>query len=170
MCTDSLAKLPIFDGMSERERDEALALGRRVDAKAGEHIITQGKMVRNLWFIREGECEVTRRTEGGCQLNLTKLGPNSQFGEMSFFHAAPHSADVIARTDMKLVCLSREDYDTLLASGNPVAFKLALNSLKQLAERLRKTDEWITNLVCGENHKPTPSEWTAFREIIFRGS
>ena len=169
MTTDSLAKLPIFHGMSDRERDEALALGKIVEVKSGEPIITQGKMVRNLWFIREGECQVTRRTEGGCQLNLAKLGPNTQFGEMSFFHAAPHSADVIALTDMKLVCLSREDYDKLLASGNPVAFKLAMNSLEQLAERLRRTDEWITNLVCGENHKPSASEWTAFRNRIFRG-
>jgi CRP-like cAMP-binding protein len=169
MTSDSLAKLPIFHGMSDQERDEALALGQLVELGAGEHIITQGKMVRNLWFIREGECEVTRRTEGGCQLNLAKLGPSSQFGEMSFFHAAPHSADVIALTDMKLVCLSRDDYDALLASGNPVAFKLAMNSLEQLAERLRRTDEWITNLVCGENHKPSPSEWTTFRNLIFRG-
>lgn len=169
MNSDSLARLPIFHGMSEQERDEALALGQLVEVDAGEHIITQGKMVRNLWFIREGECEVTRRTEGGCEFNLAKLGPNSQFGEMSFFHAAPHSADVIALTDMKLVSLSRENYDALLASGNPVAFKLAMNSLEQLAERLRRTDEWITNLVCGENHKPTPSEWTAFRDLIFRG-
>lgn len=169
MTTDSLANLPIFHGMSDEERDKALALGHRVEVRAGEQIITQGKMVRNLWFILSGECEVTRRTEGGCQLNLAKLGPNSQFGEMSFFHAAPHSADVVALTDMKLVRLSREDYDALVAAGNPIAFKLAMNSLEQLAERLRRTDEWITNLVCGEKLKPTPSEWTSFREIIFRG-
>lgn len=169
MSTDSLAKLPIFHGMTDAERDEALACGKRVEVDAGEHLITQGKMVRNLWFIRAGECQVTRRTEGGCQLNLATLGPNSQFGEMSFFHAAPHSADVIALTEMKLVRLSREDYDALLASGNPIAFKLAMNSLEQLAERLRRTDEWITNLVCGTDHKPSMSEWTNFREIIFRG-
>lgn len=169
MSTESLANLPIFHGMCEAERDEALSLGQHVAVSAGDYLITQGKMVRNLWFIRSGECEVTRQTEKGCQLNLAKLGPGVQFGEMSFFHAAPHSANVIAVTDMKLVRLAREDYDTLLDSGNPVAFKLALNALQQLAERLRKTDEWITNLVCGEDHKPTPSEWTSFREIIFRG-
>ena len=92
-----------------------------------------------------------------------------QFGEMSFFHAAPHSADVIALTDVQLLRLGRKDYDTLISASNPIALKLAMNSLEQLADRLRRTDEWITNLVCGENHKPTPSEWTSFREIIFRG-
>jgi len=170
MTKDSLASLPIFQGMSDDERGELLAVARRVEVSAGDHIITQGKMLRNLWFILEGQCEVTRRTEGGCQLNLATLEPHTQFGEMSFFHAAPHSADVIARTDMQLLRLSREDYDALLKAGNPVAYRLAMNSLEQLSDRLRRTDEWITNLVCGENHKPTPSEGTSFREMRLSGA
>ena len=169
MNNDSLAQLPIFHGMSDSQRGELLAIGHRVKVAAGEQIITQGKLVQNLWFILAGECEVTRRTEAGCQLNLAKLEPPMQFGEMSFFHAAPHSADVIALTNMELLRLGREDYDALNSAGNPVAIKLAMNSLEQLSDRLRLTDEWITNLVCGEDHKPTPSEWTSFREIIFRG-
>lgn len=170
MTKDSLASLPIFHGMSDDERGELLSVGHRVEVSAGEHIITQGKMLRNLWFILEGECEVTRRTDAGCQLNLATLEPHMQFGEMSFFHAAPHSADVIAQTDMQLLRLGRDDYDALVEAGNPVAFKLAMNSLEQLSDRLRRTDEWITNLVCREDHQPTPSEWTSFREIIFRST
>ena len=170
MTSDSLAQLPIFLGMTDEERGELLSAAHRVDVKANEKIITQGKMVRNLWFVLSGECEVTRSTESGCQLNLAQLGPNMQFGEMSFFHAAPHSADVIALTDMQLLRLSREDFDKLCEEGKQVAFKLAMNSLHQLAERMRRTDEWITNLVCGEQHTPTPSEWTSFREILFKGS
>lgn len=169
MTNESLANLTIFQGMSDQERDQVLDLAQRVQIGPGEQIITQGKMVRNLWFILSGRCEVTRRTESGCQLKLAELGPFSQFGEMSFFHAAPHSADVQAMTEMELVRLAREDYDRLVADGNPVAFRLALNALEQLADRLRRTDQWITELVCKENHKPTASEWTTFRELIFRG-
>jgi len=169
MSNNSLAELPIFNGMSTAEVQEALACAHPVEISAGEQIINQGQLVPNLWFIREGRCEVKRRTEAGCELKLAELGPNTQFGEMSFFHAAPHSADVIALTDMKLLRMSRDDYDQLSADGNPIAFKLAINSLEQLAERLRRTDQWITDLVCKENHQPTPSEWTSFRKLIFRG-
>ncbi|NOZ39584.1 MAG: cyclic nucleotide-binding domain-containing protein [Planctomycetes bacterium] len=169
MTNNSLAQLPIFHGMSDDQRNELLAIGHRVEVDAGEQIITQGKLVQNLWFILAGQCEVRRRTEAGCEIKLATLEPNMQFGEMSFFHAAPHSADVFALTDMQLLRLGRDDFDTLCAAGNPVAFKLTMNSLEQLSDRLRRTDEWITNLVCGENHKPTPSEWATFREIIFRG-
>ena len=169
MTNDSLAELTIFQGMDDAEREQLLAIAEPIHVGAGEQIITQGKMVRNLWFILSGRCEVTRRTDSGCQLNLAELGPFVQFGEMSFFHAAPHSADVVALTEMELLRLAREDYDALADAGNPVAFKLALNSLEQLANRLRRTDEWITELVCKENHQPTPSEWTTFRKLIFRG-
>jgi len=169
MSNNSLAKLPIFNGMSSDEIQEALACAHAVEIGAGEKIISQDKHVPNLWFIREGRCEVRRRTEAGCELKLAELESGAQFGEMSFFHAAPHSADVIALTDMKLLKMAREDYDQLCADSNPIAFKLALNSLEQLADRLRRTDQWITNLVCKENHQPTPSEWTSFRKLVFRG-
>lgn len=170
MTNNSLAQLPIFQGMSDDERSELLSIGHQVEISAGEQILTQGKLVQNLWFILAGKCEVNRHTDAGCQIKLATLEPNTQFGEMSFFHAAPHSADVVAITDMELLRLGREDFDTLCAAGNPVAFKLAMNSLEQIADRLRRTDEWVTNLVCGEDQKPTPSEWTTFRTIIFRGS
>lgn len=169
MPEDSLAKLPIFSGMSSVEIKEALGCACTVEVEAGEHIITQGKMVQNLWFIREGRCEVKRRTAADGSLVLAELGPGMQFGEMSFFHPDPHSADVVALTSMQLLCLTRPNYDRLAAEGNPIAFKLAINSLEQLAERLRRTDKWITELVLKDNHQPTTNEWTSFREIVFRG-
>lgn len=169
MSDNPLANLPIFNDMSEKEVCEALDCAHPVEYGPGEQIIVQGQLEQNLWFIRQGRCEVKRRTEAGCELRLAELGPDTQFGEMSFFHAAPASADVIAITEMQLLRMARKEYDKLCADGNPIAFKLALNSLEQLAERLRRTDQWITELVCQENHKPTASEWTSFRTLIFRG-
>ena len=169
MDDSALAKLRIFLGMDEEERRELLDLTHLVEFEAGEKIITQGRLVQNLWFVLEGTCEVTRRTDSDCILKLAELQPTTVIGEMSFFHAAPHSADVIAQTKMRLLRLGREDFDRWAFEQHPVAFKLMFNSLEQLSERLRLTDQWITELVCKENHQPTPSEWTSFREILFRG-
>jgi CRP/FNR family transcriptional regulator, cyclic AMP receptor protein len=170
MKPDAFSCLSIFKDLTDAERAEIMALAEPVEVAKGEQIITQGKQVPNLWFIVEGKCQVTRRTESGCQLNLTELEAYTHFGEMSFFHDAPHSADVIALTDMKLLRLSRTAFNKLCASGSPVALKLTLNCIQQLANRLRSTDQWITELVCKENHQPTPSEWTNFRELIFKGA
>jgi len=164
-----LSKLPLCCGMNADERREILEIAHRIHVGPGEQIITQGRLKHNLWIVLEGRCQVTRRTDAGCQINLAELGPNTQFGEMSFFHPSPHSADVVALTEMELLRISRTDFDRWFATGNPVALKLTLNCVEQLAERLRRMDAWITDLMCKENHKPSTNEWTSFREIIFRG-
>ena len=169
MHRESLEELGIFEDLSPAERKEILALTRPVEVAAGEQIITQGNRKQNLWFILEGRCQITRRTEAGCELKLAELEPYTHFGEMSFFHPAPHSANVVALTDMKLLQLTREDFDRLAASGCGSALKLVVNCVKELATRLRRTDQWITALECQENHQPTPSEWTVFRDLIFKG-
>ncbi|QEG33168.1 Crp/Fnr family transcriptional regulator [Bythopirellula goksoeyrii] len=166
---ESLDGLKIFQDFTEEERREILTLTQPVEVNKGEQIITQGHHKQNLWFILEGRCQITRRTESGCQLNLAELEPFTHFGEMSFFHPAPHSADVVALTDMKLLRLTREAFDKLAATGCGSALKLVVNCVRVLAERLRRTDQWITELECKENHKPTPSEWTVFRDLIFKG-
>jgi CRP/FNR family cyclic AMP-dependent transcriptional regulator len=168
MTDNSLAGLAIFRGMSAGQREEALSKAQHIEVKSGEKLISQGETEQNLWFSLSGHCEVKRRTAAGKELKLAELGPRSQFGEMSFFHASPNSADVIATTDMRLLRLSRKDYDRLCESGNPVAFKIALNSLEQLSDRLRRTDQWVTDLVTEGNHKPSASEWTSFRELVFQ--
>jgi len=170
MQADSLEGLAIFNYFTDVERRDLLSLAEPVEVAKGEQIITQGKQTPALWFILEGKCQISRRTESGAVLKLTELEPFTHFGEMSFFHSAPHSADVIAMTDMKLLRLTRSDFNKLCEVGSPVAFKLVINCVEQLANRLRSTDQWITELVCKENHQPTPSEWTNFRELIFKGS
>ena len=84
----ALAKLRIFLGMDEQERQQLLALTHPVEIDSGEVIIPQGRIIQNLWFILEGRCEVSCQTESGCRLKLAELEPYRVLGEMSFFHAA----------------------------------------------------------------------------------
>ena len=170
MTVDPFACLAIFKDVADDERAAILSHAEAVEVPRGERIITQGNHTPNLWFIVEGKCQVTRRTDTGCQLTLSELDACSHFGEMSFFQDAPHSADVIAMTDVKLLRLSRSAFEDLCTSDSQLALKLTLNCIHQLANRLRSTDKWITDLVCKENYRPTASEWTDFRQLIFKGA
>lgn len=170
MSNAELANLSTFRDFTETEWEQLMALSETIEFAKGEKVLAQGHMERNLWFILEGTCQITRRTESGCQVNLAELGPMTQFGDMTFFDGATHSADVIALTNMRLLRLSREGFDKLVADASPVALKLVLNCARDLAERLRRTDAWITDLVCQDDHQPTLSEWSAFRDLVFRGA
>ena len=85
---------------------------------------------------------------------LAELEPYSLFGEMSFFSPAPHSANVVAKTPVKLLSIARSDYDDLIRDGVSAAYKLAYNVVESVADRLRRMDEWIAELA-GPRH-PEP--------------
>ena len=169
MTDESFAKLPIFAGMSRDERQQLLSLTERVPFATGEKIVTQNSQVQNLWFILTGECEIIRHMAGEKELKLAKLGPEAMFGEIAFFHAAAATADVVALSDMELLRLSREAFDRLVAQGNMVAYKLALNSVEQIADHLHVAIDWITELVTKEGAQSSASEWASFRDLVFRG-
>jgi CRP-like cAMP-binding protein len=110
--------------------------------------------------------------QAGEQLALAVLEPYSIFGEMSFFHKAPHSASVRAQTSVELLCIARGDYDDLIREGAWGAYKLAFNAVASLAERLRRMDEWVAELA-GEparaisSTEGRSSEWADFRDRMF---
>ena len=65
MPADSLACLAIFNHFTDIERHESMSLAKPLEVSEGEQIITQGKQTPALWFIIEGKCQISRRTEVG---------------------------------------------------------------------------------------------------------
>ena len=108
MTNNTLSQLPFCCGMTDDERSQLLEIAEHVQFNKGEKLVTQDQLKQNLWIVLEGLCQVTRRTDSGCQVNLAELGPGNHFGEMSFFHTAPNSADVIALSDMELLRIDRK--------------------------------------------------------------
>jgi CRP-like cAMP-binding protein len=164
-----LAELPIFDGMDAQQRRKLADIGAVHAFRHGEVVLEQGESSQQLWIVLSGSCRVLRnpRTQPGCVVQLAELGPQDHFGEMSFFHEAPHSATVEATAPAELLRIERGDYDRLIEQGEVAAYKLALNCVDELADRLRRMDEWVTDLVCQQRDERQVSEWTRFREKLF---
>lgn len=187
-----MQKIPIFRGLNETECRQLAETITTKEFAGGDFVIEQGKNCQNLWVLLEGTCEVVRQPTGASladpptsrgpandlasnakPLILAKLEPYSHFGEMSFFHPAPHSAHVVARSPVRLLCMARSDYDDLIQEGVTAAYKLAYNSVQGLADRLRKMDERVIEFAshnCQPDDQPPPAhEWSAFREKLFDG-
>jgi CRP-like cAMP-binding protein len=90
---------------------------------------------------------------------------------MSFFSPAPHSASVVAKTPVRLLSITRQDYDKLLAAGSLAAYKLAYNVVQSLAHRLRRMDDWVAELSTSEKSngkaEEVVPEWHEFRKKLF---
>lgn len=174
---DQLAQMSIFAGMSDLQRRQIVEIATTVEFSPGETILRQGDSSQNLWIVVEGQCEVTRKNgvghAGDEAIVLAELGPYSQFGEMSFFHAAPHSASVQAKTPVALLRVEKQRFDQLVEDQCWAAYMLAENIIHQLAERLRRMDQWVADLLAEETPQEAApqervvAEWHSFREKLF---
>jgi CRP/FNR family cyclic AMP-dependent transcriptional regulator len=146
----TLQQIPLFRGLNETELRQVAEIAQPKEFAPGEVIICQGQRSQELWLLMEGKCEVIKSVEEpetGDSVLLAVLGPESYFGEMSFFHSAPHSASVRAKTPVKLLKVIRGDYEELIQEGCRAAYKLAYNTVESLSEKLRKMDAWVATLM-----------------------
>lgn len=170
---DVLRQLPILEGLTEAECAQIGEIAEVANFQAGESIIEQGTSSQVLWIVLEGTCEVLMRFDGSGQNRpptvLAELGPQSNFGEMSFFHRAPHSASVRAKTPVKLLRIERTKFDALIPCEGNAACKVALNTIETLAERLRRMGQWVAELAADKPPHRREPEWNQLRTKVFDG-
>ena len=163
-----LSEFGIFEGMTAQDRTELLERMELHHYSPKDRILREGLSIQILWVIVKGHCAVTKtHGEDSTERNLAELGPGDIFGEMSFFCSAPHSASIMTMTDVEVLMLRRDKYDELEAAGSTAAYKIATNTAAVLAERLRRMDDWVRNLVDkpgGAGHK---EEWQQFRSKVY---
>jgi len=171
--SDILARIPIFAGLSEAQRQEVVALGEVKSLAPGDVLLRQGQTSQDLWVLLEGACEVhkqlTSRSATAEPTLLAVLEPYSSLGEMSFFSPAPHSASVCAKTAIKLFRLPRARFDELLKSAPAIASHIATNTIASLAERMRHMDDWVVELLAHKPPDPRIPEWNEMRRRVFDG-
>jgi CRP-like cAMP-binding protein len=173
---ETLRHIPLLNGLNESEFRQMADVIQLRQFASGEYIIRQGDESRDLWIVVSGQCEVVRRLKPGDEnhqpaesLMLAVLEPFNHFGEMSFFHPAPHSADVRARGPLELIQITHADYADMIQEGVWAAFKLAYNVVQQLAQRLRRMDEWVAELANNPQAAGHVPEWSRFRNKLFNG-
>ena len=168
-----LKRIPIFQGFTDAECRQLADLATVTEFEPADVVVHQGQKSQDLWILLDGCCEVVKQLDGKNSksetIELAVLEPYSCFGEMSFFHPAEHSASVRAKTAVRLLCLPRRRFDSLLEKHASAACKLACNTVVGLAARLREMNEWVAEL---EGRKPAGklgAEWGELRRKVFDG-
>ncbi len=165
-----LARVPALRGLNAGERHQLQEIGREKTFEPGERVLVQGKTSQFLWFVLEGQCQVVRDTTHDGPVVLAELGPLQLFGEMSFFSPAPHSANVVAKTAIRLLCIDRSDYDDLIRDNVPAAYKLAYNIVEGVAAKLRRMNDRLAELSAEQDGQDDRHlEWRQFRDRLFKG-
>lgn len=165
----SLDSCPLFQGLSVSERAEIAGLLETRSFSAGDVMVQEGDERQVLGILLSGHVTVSKKLKSGRKQELARLETNDVFGEISFFHPGPHSATVTADSAVDVALLSRSRFDLLLRVASVAAYKMAFNSIRVLAERLRHMDELAGNLEASADNHPQREEWREFQSKMYSG-
>jgi CRP-like cAMP-binding protein len=109
--TSRIAAFPAFADVPETELDELATVMREVEFAAGTRVVTQDDYGTAIYFIEEGHADVL--TDGDDATDL--LGPGDVFGEIALLLTGQRTATVVARTPLRLLALSGQDFERIRA-------------------------------------------------------
>ena len=138
-----LAQAPLFAALDSDAAQALQAAARTRRFRRGDIVFAEGESGDALYVVIDGKVKIFRTSPDGRENMLAVLGPGEMFGELSLFDPGPRTATVAAITDCALTSLAHEMLRPWLA-GRP---ELGVQLLQALAQRLRRTNEAMADLV-----------------------
>lgn len=163
---DDLRGIPLLAGLDDVALTELISHCEAAICPPQSIIISQGAQERALIIVLDGNVQIRLAVPHVGDELVAELPAGSVFGEVSFFHAAPHSATVQCVEPARLLRLQRSKFDELKAANNVTALTLAANAAEILAERLQQVDRWIAQRLTEVQDQRIHQSWRAFRERL----
>lgn len=127
---DLLAHIDLFRDMSISKAAELLRISRPSVHAAGDYIVRAGDAAERFYVVEYGEVDVFH--DGVWR---ARYGRYDYFGEIGIVLDQPRNADVIARTDSKLLTISRADFLSFVHDTS------LLRTLRRVASN-KLSDSW----------------------------
>ena len=99
-----------------------------LEVEAGATVITLDDYGTAIYFVEQGEADVLRETGAN-----KEVGPGNVFGEIGLLLTGQRTATVVARTPMRLLTLSGQDFDRIRARVPEVERSLGRLGLERTA-------------------------------------
>jgi CRP-like cAMP-binding protein len=106
--TNRIAALSAFASLPAAELDELAGAMDVVEVDAGTNVVTVDDYGTAIYF-EEGAADVVIDSSDSAE----RLGPGDAFGEISLLLTGQRTATVVARTPMRLLSLSGQDFERI---------------------------------------------------------
>jgi len=133
----------LFAGLDDEATSALLKFMKPRSLRRGTALFREGDSGDELYIVSTGKLKVGRESVDGRENLLSVVGPGEIIGELALFDPGPRSSTVTAVSQTELLSLKHDDLTTWL-QDRPQA---AMNLLKALAQRLRRTNETVGDLV-----------------------
>ena len=137
-----LKEIPIFSELSNKDLERILQVASRQKYYKGNLILIEEEIGSTMFVILSGRVKISRISDDGREVILSILSEGDFFGEMSLLDGQTRSANVTATEESELLVIRREEFLQILHDYP----QIAINLLKELAQRIRKSDEHIKSL------------------------
>jgi N-acyl-L-homoserine lactone synthetase len=134
-----LEGIPLLHDLSYADARRFIGVGTLKRCHAGDVLVRQGDVGRELFVVIGGEVEVRRADRKGVSKLVAELGRGEVFGEMAYLSEAPRTADVIALGAGEVLVLNQQMMQRAIVEMPAVAARVLFNLSLVLADRLGKT-------------------------------
>jgi CRP-like cAMP-binding protein len=104
-----LEAIPLFAGLSKKQREQLSRFADEVDIAEGKLLVREGDFAYEFFAIEEGTASVEHDGEA-----LGTLGPGDYFGEIALLETERRTASVRAASSMRLIVMTGPDFRHLL--------------------------------------------------------
>lgn len=110
-----LSQVKILESLEPYERTKLADAFKIINYKAGEYVIREDEPGNTFYFISEGEAIATKTLEAGKPpVEVMQYQKGDYFGERALIKNEPRAANVIAKSDITVLCLDRHMFKRLL--------------------------------------------------------
>jgi CRP-like cAMP-binding protein len=130
-----LATVPLFAGLSRKERRAVAQRTDEVDLEQGHKMVREGEFSYEFFAIEEGTAEVRRGEQ-----YLAELGPGDFFGEMGLVGDVTRNASVIATSPVRVIVMTAQAFRQTKRELPEVCARIE----KEIAQRCRHLEDAAT--------------------------
>ena len=141
MDLDLLARVPLFEGLSQAQLKKVAEVCETEDVQRGAYVFREGEPGASMYVVVQGKVRISRQMPGMGEEALTILESGSAFGEMAVVEEGVRSADAIAHESASLLRIGRDPLDQLLFTDKELAYSVLWALVRTLSGRLRETNE-----------------------------
>ena len=139
----SAKKYDALRGLTPQQVDELYGWLLPKTVQANEYVFHEGESPDGMYLLMTGHVVIVKESGRG-KFRLAELEAPNYFGEMALLSPGPRSASARAVRESTLGFLPAATFNQKLANNNLVAFRIALNVGKLLAERMRETNTTLS--------------------------
>lgn len=129
---DWLRSVPLFANLRPPLLARLKKSGQISNFAEATHLIRQGETGTSVLILQEGTVSVTVQVSATA-VEVAHLGPGTLLGEISLFCGIPHTADVIATSNVRALQIPRESFWETVKSDTEALRAI----IKLLAERVQ---------------------------------